>query len=57
MLGSLKNSTYVKIPNCRCSGRSKIENAWNQIMLRQKDAPFNGESSYPYFADGLWRET
>ena len=45
MLGSLKNSTSVKIPNCRCSGRSKTENARNQILLRQKDVPFNGELS------------
>ena len=42
MLGSLKNSSFVKGPNCHCNGRSKIENARNQILLRQKDAPFNG---------------
>ena len=45
MLGSLKNSTSVKSPNCRCSGRSKIENVQNQILLQQKDVPFNGELS------------
>ena len=43
MLGSLKNSTSVKIPNCHCNGRSKTENARNQILPRQKDAPFNEE--------------
>ena len=48
MLGSLKNSTSVKSPNfllkmLKISGRSKTENAHNHILLRQKDAPFNGE--------------
>ena len=43
MIESLKNSTSVKIPNYHCNGRSKIENARNQILLQQKDVPFNGE--------------
>ena len=41
MLGSLKNSSSVESPNFHI----KTENARNQIPLRQKDAPFNGESS------------
>ena len=57
MMGSLKNSTSMKIPNFRCSGMSKTENAHNQILLREKDAPFNGELAQPPFADDLWRET
>ena len=57
MLGSLKNPIYVKIPNYRCIGMSKTKNAWIQILLRQKDVPFNGELSQPPFADDLWRET
>ena len=36
--------------------RSKIENAQNQILLRQKDAPWRGESAQPSFAENLWRE-
>ena len=55
MLGSLKNSTSVKSPNFLCSDRSKNENARNQILTRQKDVPFNGELSYPPFADDMWR--
>ena len=43
MLGSLKNSSSMKIPNCHCNSWSKTENAWNQILLRLKDVPFNGE--------------
>ena len=42
MLGSLKNSSYVKILNFP---QQKTENAQNQILLRQKDVPFNGESA------------
>ena len=57
MLGSLKNSSYVKTLISRSSDRSKTENARNQILLRHKDAPFNGELAYPPFADDLWRET
>ena len=45
MLGSLKNSSYVKTLISRSSDRSKTENARNQILLRQKDAPFYGELS------------
>ena len=41
MLVSLKNSSSVEIPNFRI----ETENAQNRILLRQKDAPFNGESS------------
>ena len=40
ILGSLKNSTSVKIPNFP---QQKTKNARNQILLLQKDAPFNGE--------------
>ena len=29
---------------------SKTEKAQNQILLRQKDAPYGGDSSQPYFA-------
>ena len=54
MLGSLKNFSYVKIPNF---AHQKRKNPQNQIMLRLKDALFNGELAYPYFANGLWRET
>ena len=36
---------------------AKDENAQNQILLRQKDVPFNGELAQPPFANGLWRET
>ena len=42
MLGSLKNSSSVKILKFL---QQKLKNAWNQILLRQKDAPFNGELS------------
>ena len=57
MLGSLKNYTSLKALISHCIGRSKTENAQNQILLRQKDAPFNGGSTQPHFADRLWRET
>ena len=40
MLGSLRNSSSVKIPNF---AHQKRKNARNQIMLQLKDAPFNGE--------------
>ena len=36
---------------------AETKNAQNQILLRQKDAPFNVELAYHPFADGLWRET
>ena len=42
MLGSLNNSSSVKIPKFL---QQKLKNARNQILLRQKDAPFNGELS------------
>ena len=42
ILGSLKNFSSIKILNFP---QRKIENARNQILLRQKDAPFNGELS------------
>ena len=35
---------------------SKIENAHNQILLRQKNVPWGGELVQPYFAENLWRE-
>ena len=54
MLGSLKNSSSVKNPNFP---HQKTENARNRISLRQKDAPFNGQSAQHNSADGLWRET
>ena len=54
MVGSLKNSSSVRIPNF---SHQKTKNAQNRILLRQKDAPFNGESAWHTFADGLWRET
>ena len=54
MLGSLKNSSFAKIPNFL---QQKLKNAQNQILLRQKDAPFNGELAQSLFVDGLWRET
>ena len=54
LLGSLKNSSSVKIPNFL---QQKLKNARNQILLRQKDTPFNGELSYLSFADGFCRET
>ena len=41
MLGSLKNSSSVKIPNFL---HQKLKNAQNQILLRLKDGLFNGES-------------
>ena len=40
MPSSLKNSSSVKSPNFL---QQKLKNARNQILLRQKDAPFNGE--------------
>ena len=40
MSGSLTNSSFVKIPYFP---QQKTENARNQILLRQKDATFNGE--------------
>ena len=43
MLGSLKIILLWKPLISRSSDRSKTENARNQILLRQKDAPFNGE--------------
>ena len=50
---------HSKIPLLQKSliSTSKTENARNQIPLRQKDAPFNGESDQHNFANGLWRET
>ena len=42
MPGSLKNSCSVESPNFP---HQKIESARNRIPLRQKDAPFNGESA------------
>ena len=53
MPGSLKNSSYVESPNFP---HRKLKNARNRIPLRQKDAPFNGESAQPSFVDRLWRE-
>ena len=54
MPGSHKYSSSVKIPNFP---HQKLKNAWNQILLRQKDVPFNGELDQTHFADDLWRET
>ena len=54
MLCSLKNSSFVRSRNFL---HQKTENNQNRILLRQKDAPFNGESSQHTFVDGLWRET
>ena len=54
MLGSLKNSSSVKIHNFP---QQKLKNAQNQILIQHKDAPFNGELAQPPFTDGLWRET
>ena len=51
--------SHSKIPLLQKSliSTSKTENARNRISLRQKDAPFNGESAQHTFVDGLWRET
>ena len=54
MPGSLKNFSYVKIPNFP---QQKLKNARNQILLRQKNVPFNGELALHTFVDGLWRDT
>ena len=35
---------------------SKTKNSQNRILLRQKDAPWRGESAQPYFVENLWRE-
>ena len=53
MPGSLKNYLLQKA----LISASKIENARNRIPVRQKDAPFNGESAQHTFVDGLWRDT
>ena len=35
---------------------SKTKKAQNLILLRQKEAPWRGESAQPYFAENMWRE-
>ena len=54
MPGSLKNSSSVESPNFP---HRKLKIVGIEFRFQQKDAPFNGESVYHNFADGLWRET